>query len=133
MHSLLKRARVASCLVLGLAMAHCSNETAVRELEPPHGTYAGGEEILIHGRNFPIGRGGASVTFGRRAATNVVMESPDRIKVTSPAGERNTEVDIVVMFDDGRAYLLKNGFRYLDASDNQKVMKNFFKKDSEKK
>ncbi len=32
------------------------------------------------------------------------------------------------MFDDGRAYLLKNGFRYLDGADNSKVMKNLFKK-----
>jgi len=108
-----------------LALAQCSNETGIRELEPPHGTFLGGEEIVIHGRNFPIGRGGASVTFGRRAATNVVLENPNSIKVTSPAGDKNTEVDIVIMFDDGRAYLLKNGFRYLDAGDNQKVMKNF--------
>src|SRR5689334_5417817 len=110
---------------LSLAQVQCSNETGIRELEPPHGTFLGGEEITIHGRNFPIGRGGASVTFGRRAATNVVLENPGSIKVTSPVGDKNTEVDIVVMFDDGRAYLLKNGFRYLDAGDNQKVMKNF--------
>lgn len=123
-----KRAGLAFCLGAGLASVQCSNETGIRELEPPHGTFAGGEEIIIHGRNFPVGRGGASVTFGRRAATNVVLENANTIKVTSPAGERNTDVDIVVMFDDGRAYLLKNGFRYLDASDNAKVMKNFFKK-----
>lgn len=128
MRTLRSRAGLTFCLLSGLTLSQCSNETAVRELEPPHGTFAGGEEITIHGRNFPIGRGGATVTFGRRAATNVVLENPSSIKVTSPAGERNTDVDIVVMFDDGRAYLLKNGFRYLDASDNQKVMKNFFKK-----
>lgn len=108
-----------------LAATGCSNETKIAELEPPQGTYVGGEEILIKGRNLPVGRGGVSVTFGRRAATNVVIENSNGIKVTSPAGEKNTEVDITVMFDDGRAYQLKNGFRYLDASDNTKVMKHF--------
>jgi hypothetical protein len=117
-----------AALMLCLSATQCSTETRVIELEPPQGTYLGGEEILIHGRNFPIGRGGASVVFGRRPATNVVLENDGRIKVTSPSGDKNVEVDITVMFDDGRAYLLKSGFRYLDASDNSKVMKNFFKK-----
>jgi hypothetical protein len=112
-------------LALLLAAGQCSDETKISELEPPHGTFAGGEEIMIHGRNIPVGKGGVSVIFGRRAATNVVIENNRTIKVTSPAGDKNTEVDIQVTFDDGRAYLLKNGFRYLDASDNAKVMKSF--------
>jgi hypothetical protein len=128
MRSLLRSAGLFFCFAAPLALGQCSNETGIRELEPGTGTYLGGEEIVIHGRNFPIGRGGASVTFGRRGATNVELENADTIKVTSPAGDKNTDVDIVVMFDDGRAYLLKNGFRYLDGSDNSKVMKNFFKK-----
>lgn len=125
MRTLIKSAGLTFSLVTTLSLTQCSNETGVRELEPPHGTFLGGEEIMIHGRNFPVGRGGVSVTFGRRPATNVVLEGPSNIKVTSPAGDKNTEVDIVVMFDDGRAYLLPKGFRYLDAADNQKVMKNF--------
>lgn len=125
MRTPLKSAGLTFSLLTALSLTQCSNETGLQELEPPQGTYLGGEEIILHGRNFPIGRGGASVTFGRRGATNVVLENQNTIKVTSPSGDKNTEVDIVVMFDDGRAYLLKNGFRYLDAGDNQKVMKNF--------
>ncbi|HND08912.1 MAG TPA: IPT/TIG domain-containing protein, partial [Pseudomonadota bacterium] len=86
---------------------------------------SGGEEIVIKGRNFPTGRGGVSVLFGRHAATNVILESASAIRVTSPAGDRNTKADIVVMFDDGRAYQLKDAFQYLDATDNSKVMKHF--------
>ena len=63
-----------------LAATGCSNETKIAELEPPQGTYVGGEEILIKGRNLPVGRGGVSVTFGRRAATNVVIENSNGIK-----------------------------------------------------
>ncbi len=114
-----------AALTMSLATLNCSTETKIIELEPPQGTFAGGEEILIKGRNLPVGRGGATVTFGRRPATNIVMENDHGIRVTSPAGDRNTEADVTVMFDDGRSYQLKNAFRYLDASDNQKVMKNF--------
>ena len=108
-----------------LSAGQCSNETRIERLEPPQGTFAGGEEILIKGKNFPTKRGGVSVTFGRRAGTGVVIESNDSIKVTSPQGEKNTDVDITVLFDDGRGFQLKNAFRYLDATDNAKVMKNF--------
>lgn len=116
---------------LGLALilsAGCSNETRLERLEPQQGTFAGGEEILIKGKNFPVRRGGVSVMFGRRAGTGVSIESNDTIKVLSPQGEKNTDVDVVVQFDDGRGFQLKNAFRYLDATDNQKVMKNFGKK-----
>ena len=114
-----------AALTMCVATQACSNETAVLSLDPPQGTYVGGEEIVIKGRNFPAGRGGVSVMFGRHAATNVIIESQSAIRVTSPAGDRNAEADIVVMFDDGRAYQLKNAFRYLDATDNSKVMKHF--------
>jgi hypothetical protein len=111
-----------------LLSAGCSNETKIERLEPQQGTFAGGEEILIKGKNFPTKRGGVSVTFGRRAGTGVTIENDSTIKVTSPQGEKNTDVDITVLFDDGRGYQMKNAFRYLDATDQAKVMKNFGKK-----
>ena len=108
-----------------LTLIQCSTETKFTELEPPQGTYAGGEEIIIHGKNLPVGRGGATVSFGRKNATNIVIQNDNSIKVTSPTGDRNTEVDITIIFDDGRTYQLKNGFRYLDSADNTKMMKSF--------
>lgn len=115
-------------LALLLSVGACSNETRVSEIEPQQGTFTGGEEIMIKGKNFPVAKGGVSVQFGRKAATNVVIENSSMIKVSSPQGDKNTEVDITVQFDDGRTYQLKNAFRYLDAADNTKVMKNFGKK-----
>jgi len=115
-------------LALCLSASQCSSATKLEELEPPQGTFAGGEEIMIKGKNFPVKTGGAMVMFGRRPATNVVIENSGTIKVTSPTGEKNTEVDVTVQFDDGRGFQLKNAFRYLDATDNAKVMKNFGKK-----
>lgn len=115
-------------LALGLSLGQCSSETKLEELEPKQGTFAGGEEISIKGKNFPVKRGGASVVFGRRPATQVVLENSNTIKVTSPQGDKNTDVDVTVQFDDGRTFQLKNAFRYLDATDNAKVLKNFGKK-----
>ena len=124
----MRKLLTSTALFAGLSLftlSACSNETKLSEAEPPQGTFLGGEEIVIKGRNFPVGRGGVTVSFGRRLATNVVMESDSSIKVTSPAGDKNTDVDIDVMFDDGRAFRLQHGFKYLDGGDNAKVMKSF--------
>lgn len=115
-----------------LAMSGCSNETRLNELDPPQGTYNGGEEIVIKGNGFRPGHGGVVVKFGKRDATNIAVESERTIKVTSPAGDKNSEVDITVIFDDGRAYQLNKGFHYLDVADNSKVMKSFFGKKTAK-
>ena len=103
----------------------CSTETRISEMDPPQGTFAGGEEVMVKGNGFRPGHGGVVVKFGKRDATNIAVESEHSIKVTSPPGERNTEVDITVIFDDGRAYQLPKGFRYLEPTDNAKVMKTF--------
>lgn len=102
-------------------VAGCSSELKVSELEPGQGTYMGGEEVAIRGANFPLGRG-VQVRFGKRDATNVVVESPTKLKVTTPAGDKNAAVDVTVVFDDGRAFLLKNAWRYLDAAGSQRAV-----------
>jgi len=105
--------RIAIALAL-FCLPACSNELKVSDVDPPQGTYTGGEEVVIKGNGFQPGRGGVTVKFGRREAPSVAIESTDKIKVQTPAGDKNTQVDISVVFDDGKAFLLKNGFRYLD-------------------
>ena len=97
-----------------LGCAACSNELKVSEVDPPQGTYTGGEEVVIKGGGFQPGRGGVTIKFGSHEAQAVVVESADKIKVQTPAGDRNTTIDVTVVFDDGKAFMLKNGFRYLD-------------------
>ena len=75
-----------AALVMCVATQACSNETAVLSVDPPQGTCSGGEDVVIKGRNFPAGRGGVSVMFGRRPATNVIIDSQSAIRVTTPAG-----------------------------------------------
>ncbi len=118
------RTLTAGILILGLQA--CSNELKVSEIDPPNGTFGGGEEVVIKGNGFQPGRGGVSVRFGRREAQNVVVESTSAIKVTTPAGDKNTAVDVSVVFDDGKAFVLKSGFQYIDTTQQRQTMDKAF-------
>jgi hypothetical protein len=113
-------------LGIGLVVAACSNDLKVSEIEPPNGTFSGGEEVVIKGNGFQPGRGGVSVRFGRREASNVVVESAGAIKVTTPAGDKNTAVDVSVTFDDGKSFVLKSGFQYIDTTQQRQTMDKAF-------
>jgi hypothetical protein len=109
-----------------LTSACNSGETRFMGLEPNTGTFVGGEEVALLGQNFP--RGGAAVRFGDRPAQPVVTESDHKIRVTTPAGDKNTNADVTLIFDDGRAFVLKNGFRYVDSTQQRNTMDKFFNK-----
>ena len=115
-------------LAAALGIAACSHDTRVSELEPNTGTFSGGEEVEIHGANFP--RSGVTVRFGTKEATNVAFVSDSTIKVATPAGDKNTTSDVTIVFDDGRAFVLKNAFRYVDSTQQRQTMDKFFNKAS---
>ena len=125
------RSLVAVIALLAPLAGGCSTETKFSTIEPNTGTFTGGEEVALEGQNFP--RGGASVKFGLKEAVPVVVESDHKIRVTTPAGDKSTNVDVTVIFDDGRAFQLKNGFRYVDSTQQRQTMDNFFKKASGEK
>lgn len=104
-----------------LFVGACSNDLSVSSIEPNSGTYMGGEEVTIHGRGFQPGRSGVIVKFGTHQAASVSVESTGSIKVQTPAGDKNAGVDVMIVFDDGKAYVLKNGFRYVDTSQKPTV------------
>jgi hypothetical protein len=118
------RTLCAGIFVVGLAA--CSNELKVSEIDPPHGTFSGGEEVVIKGNGFQPGRGGVTVKFGKREAGAVVVESSDKIKVTTPGGDKNTTVDVSVVFDDGKAFQIKNGFHFIDTTQQRATMDKAF-------
>ena len=109
-----------------LSMAACSNDLKVTSVEPPQGTFGGGEDVVIHGGGFQPGRGGVTVTFGKRPATSVVVASADRINVMTPGGDPNTTVDVTVIFDDGKAFKLGNGFHYMAPADQRGTLDKAF-------
>jgi hypothetical protein len=103
-------------------MSGCSNEFKVTGVEPAHGTFGGGEEVVIKGSGFQPGRGGVSVKFGKHDASSVVVASSDKINVTTPGGDPNTTVDVTVVFDDGKAFKVANGFHYMAPADTRSMM-----------
>ena len=106
-------------------MAACSNELKVSGVEPPQGTFAGGEDVVIQGNGFQPNRG-VQVKFGMRDATSVVVASGDKIKVTTPGGDPNATVDVTVIFDDGKAFKLANGFHYMAQVDQRGTLDKAF-------
>jgi hypothetical protein len=118
--------KLALTSLVAVGIAACSNETKVTGVEPNTGTFAGGEEVEIMGANFP--RGGVSVRFGTHEAQPAVMQSDHTIKVQTPAGDKNSNTDITVVFDDGRAFQLKSAYRYIDTTQQRNTMDKFFNK-----
>jgi hypothetical protein len=113
----------AAALLVGLA--GCSNELKVSSVEPAQGTFAGGEEVSIHGNGFQPGHG-VTVKFGIKEATAVVTASADKINVTTPGGDPNTTVDVTVIFDDGKAFKVANGFHYMAQVQNRGTLDKAF-------
>jgi hypothetical protein len=97
----------------------------VDAVEPPQGTTAGGDEISIVGGGFVPGKTQAEVKFGRRKAEHVQIASTTKIRVVTPPNDKGP-VDVQVMFDDGSAFKVANGFRYVEPSDGEAARRAFF-------
>jgi hypothetical protein len=118
--------KILCAAVVMFGMAACSNDLKVTSVEPPQGTFGGGEDVVIHGNGFQPGRGGVTVTFGKKPATSVVVASGDKINVMTPGGDANTTVDVTVIFDDGKAFKLANGFHYMAPADQRGTLDKAF-------
>ena len=80
----------------------------VSSVSPNSGSTAGGTAVTITGTNFAAG---ATVTFGRTAATNVVVVSGTTITATTPAGSAGPVTVTVTV--SGQSGSLANGFSYV--------------------
>lgn len=122
------------CAAVALfGLAACNNDLKVTGVDPAQGSVGGGEDVVIEGNGFQPGRGGVTVKFGKRDATAVVVASSDKIKVTTPAGDPNTSVDVTVIFDDGKAFKLPNGFHYIERGMDRNMMNKAFNQMGDKK
>ena len=80
----------------------------VTSIDPTSGKEIGLTSVTITGSNF---QSGATVTFGGRAATNVVVVSPTVITATAPFHSPGT-VDVTVTNPDGLSGTLEDGFTF---------------------
>src|SRR4029077_2092627 len=97
----------------------------VDSIEPPQGTTGGGEEISIVGGGFQPGKTQAEVNCGRKKCETVTIASGNKIRVVTPPGEKGP-VDVSVMFDDGSAFKIPNGFRYVEPADGESARRALF-------
>jgi len=86
----------------------CEKGTQVSSVEPSFGNVAGGDDVVIHGSGF---KEGLVVQFGKNQVKNVVIDSDSRIRVKTPSGIEG-RTDVVVIRDDGKTFMLKDGFSY---------------------
>ena len=120
---------IAAFAVSVLAASACEKKggpVSVSRLEPESGTTSGGDHITIVGTGFEPGVTTAEVRFGRKRAEGVVIASSTQINVTSPPSERGP-VDVTVILNDGRAFTIPEGFRYVAPQDGSKVREAYLK------
>ncbi|MDJ0762447.1 MAG: IPT/TIG domain-containing protein [Myxococcota bacterium] len=96
------------CAYLG-----CDEEFGIKDVSPAVGVLGGGEPVTIRGSGFNPNLG-LTVYFGNQKADNVVVSSVNKLTVTTPSSPKPTVVDVRVATDDGKEYLIRRGFRYIE-------------------
>lgn len=125
----MKRVLGLSLAVLVLAFLAACDETKLRidRVEPAEGITAGGDHINIVGAGLQPGKTQVRVAFGGHVAEQVVISSKDKINLVTPSGDKGP-VDVVLEFDDGQAFKIPGGFRYVDPKETEDLRKAFFNK-----
>ena len=103
--------KVVSLLLLMAAVilvSGCNKGTQIKSVEPSFGNVAGKDDVVIHGSGF---KEGMVVQFGKTAVSQVVIDSPTRIRVKTPSGVEG-KTDVIIIGDDGQTFVLKDGFTY---------------------
>jgi hypothetical protein len=111
---------VAAGLTLALGGLGCGKDEGltIKRIEPKTGHYSGRDVVTIHGSGFQgDGTKGVKVFFGNRPARVLGFDGANRLRVESPGapgGKPGENVDITIVFDDGRRFTAKDVFRYID-------------------
>ncbi len=103
---------VALTVVVACVAAGCSNEFSVKDLSPASGVLGGGEAVTISGSGFDPNMG-VAVYFGNSKASNVVINGTDKMTVTTPSYREAAIIDVRILTDNGKEYVLRKSFRYI--------------------
>ena len=95
-------------IMASLAITGCESGTRIKALEPNFGNVSGGDTVLIIGSGFKTGM---TVQFGKHEVKHVVVDTPSRLRVKTPSGAEG-KVDVIVTRDDGKTFMLENGYEY---------------------
>ena len=106
-------------VVLALALAAvsggCEQEFSVRRVSPAVGVVGGGEPVNILGSGFQPGMG-ITIYFGTNRVEKVVIRGKDKITVNTPSASEPRMVDVRLVTDDGREFVMRDAFRYVTKS-----------------
>jgi hypothetical protein len=102
---------VALALALA-AVGGCEKEFSVQKISPAVGAIGGGEPVDILGTGFQPGMG-ITIYFGTTRAENVVVRGSERITVNTPGAGETKVVDVRIVTDDGKEFVLREAFRYV--------------------
>lgn len=102
---------IAACVLSGCGDA----EMKVHRLDPAFGGTKGDDDVRIVGQGFRTDIG-YSVYFGPRKASSVIVEGDDTLVATTPSFDDPMTVDVRIVADDGRVFLMKHAFRFVDQS-----------------
>ena len=80
----------------------------ITSITPDTDTISGGASVTLNGENF---QNGATLTFGSRDATDVVVLSTTEISAKVPQGEAGT-VEVTIKNPDGQSITLQEGFTF---------------------
>jgi len=99
----------AAVMAVGIAGGCQQSGMRLERVEPPFGSIAGNDDVVIIGAGF---NPGLTVQFNKRAAKKIVIESDQRrIRVKTPPGPEG-QVDVIVTDETGRTYVLEKAFTY---------------------
>lgn len=98
----------------GLSLTACeeNKNLSVTGVEPKNGKYLGGDRVYIEGSGFSTQ--GFTVYFGKKKASNCIVESPTKLACDTPAGTKDEVVDVQVVFDDSKESTRPKAFKYID-------------------
>lgn len=105
-------ATILVCFVV-LSIVGCKEEFAIRTISPATGVIGGGEPVEILGSGFNLNQG-VAVYFGNSKANNVVVSSTKKLMVSTPSVSEPQVVDVRIATDDGKEFLLRRAFHYVE-------------------
>ncbi len=96
--------------------AACGGGPGIKKCEPEIGSINGGEEVRIRGSGLRSDLA-YTVYLGNVRAPSSVVEGDDTLIVMTPSRPIAGIVDVRVVSGDGKTFLLRGGFSYIDAAE----------------
>jgi hypothetical protein len=106
---------IVALALLAAVCGGCEQEFSVKKVSPAVGVIGGGEPVDILGTGFQPGMG-ITIYFGTTRADKVVVRGSEKITVNTPGANETKVVDVRVVTDDGKEFVLRDAFRYITKS-----------------